>query len=89
MLSQEPGTPTIDRIANVAQAFGIEIVWNRISDIAASHLAEHRGLDGDFRIHDFYRPQDYISIADLVMVVANTEVQLGLLCASNIRRTLL
>jgi hypothetical protein len=55
MLSQEPGTPTIDRIANVAQAFGIEIVWNRISDIAASHLAEHRGLDGDFRIHDFYR----------------------------------
>lgn len=89
MLSQEPGTPTIDRMANVAQAFGIETAWNRISDIAASHLAEHRGLDGDFRIHDFYRPRDYTSLADLVMVVANTEVQLGLLCASDIGRTLL
>jgi hypothetical protein len=89
MLSQEPGTPTIGRMANVVQAFGIETAWNRIGDIAAGHLAEHRGLDGDFRIHDFYRPQDYTSLADLVMVVANTEVQLGLLCASDIGRTLL
>lgn len=89
MLSQEPAIPTIDRMANVVQAFGIETAWNRISDIAASDLAEHCGLDGDFRIHDFYRPQDYTSLADLVMVVANTEVQLGLLCASDIGRTLL
>jgi hypothetical protein len=89
MLSQEPGTSTINRMTNVVQAFGIETAWNRISEIAASHLAEHRGLDGDFRIHDFYRPQDYTNLADLVMVVANTEVQLGLLCASDIGRTLL
>ena len=89
MLLQEPGIPTLDRMANVIQTFGVETAWNRMSDIAASHLAEHRGLDGDFRIHDFYRPQDYTTITDLMMVVANTEVQLGLLCASDIGRTLL
>jgi hypothetical protein len=89
MLLQEPGTPTLGRMANVIQAFGIETAWDRISDIAAGHLAEHRGLDGDFRIHDFYRPQDYTTLADLMMVVANTEVQLRLLCASDIGLALL
>jgi hypothetical protein len=89
MLLQEPGIPTLDRTTNVIQTFGIETAWNRISDIAASHLAKHRGLDGDFRIHDFYRPQDYTTLTDLMMVVADTEVQLGLLCSSDIGRTLL
>lgn len=89
MLSQQPGTPTLNRMANVIQTFGIETAWNRMSDIAASHLAEHRGLDGDFRIHDIYRPQDFTTLTDLMIVVANTEVQLGLLCTSDIGRTLL
>lgn len=89
MLLQEPGTHTLDRMANVIQTLGIETAWNRISDIAANHLAEHRGLDGDFRIHDFYRPQDYMTLTDLIVVIANTEVQLGLLCALDIGCTLL
>jgi hypothetical protein len=89
MLLQEPGTHTLDRMAYVIQTFGIETAWNRISEIAASHLAVHRGLEGEFRIHDFYRPQDYTTLTDLMMVVANTEVQLGLLCASDIGCTLL
>jgi hypothetical protein len=59
MLSQEPGTSTLDRMAHVIQESGIEIAWDHISDVAASHLVEHRGLDGDFKIHDFYRPEDY------------------------------
>jgi hypothetical protein len=56
MLLQERGTHTLDRMANVIQTLGIETAWNRISDITANHLAEHRGLDRDFRIYDFYRP---------------------------------
>jgi hypothetical protein len=89
MLSQEPGTSTLDRMAHVIQESGIEIAWDHISDVAASHLVEHRGLDGDFKIHDFYRPEDYKTPTDLVMVVANIEVQLGLLCASDIGCALL
>lgn len=89
MLSQESEIPTLNRLAHVIQVFRIETAWNCISDIAASHLATRRSLDRDFMIYEFYRPQDYTTLADLKMVVANTEVQLGLLCALDIGQALL
>lgn len=88
-LLQETSTSTLDRLADVIQASGIEAAWDCISDIAPNHLVKRRGQEGDFKIHDFYRPDDYATLADLMMVVANTDVRLGLLCASDIGCALL
>lgn len=87
--SQEIVTPTLDRLAHVIAKYGVEVAWERMGDVAASYNVSHRGREGVFKIHEIYRPHDYKTLADLMMVVADTEVQLRVLCASEIGCALL
>jgi hypothetical protein len=89
MNSQEIGTSTLDRLAGVIAKDGVEAAWEGIGDIAASYNVSHRGCESVFKIHEFYRPYDYTTPADLMMIVADTAVQLRDLCASEIGRALL
>ncbi|KAM0715437.1 hypothetical protein Q7P37_008935 [Cladosporium fusiforme] len=80
----ERGFSTLDRLADAIHELGVDAAWDSIDKIAGSQTTGSQLHERVFKIHDFYRPEDYATIDDITMTVAGTELKLGTLRASDI-----